>query len=102
MADHSVVAWNELYESEASWASVFCFDNASSEKSCFVRDLFFLFRYAYEFLYSWMPPEGIEIAQRSPLREKSGSMQFIKTKEVSSRSPRELKFARYIFRLEDL
>ena len=26
MADHSVVAWNELYESEASWASVFCFD----------------------------------------------------------------------------
>ena len=25
MADHSVVAWNELYESEDSWASVFCF-----------------------------------------------------------------------------
>ena len=41
MADHSVVAWNELYESEASWASVFCFHNASSEKSCFVRDLVF-------------------------------------------------------------
>ena len=41
MADHSVVAWNELYKSEASWASVFCFDNASSEKSCFVRDLVF-------------------------------------------------------------
>ena len=41
MADHSVVAWNELYESEASWASVFCFDNASSEKSCFVRHLVF-------------------------------------------------------------
>ena len=39
MADHSVVAWNELYESEASWASVFCFDNAFSEKSCFVGDL---------------------------------------------------------------
>ena len=41
MADHSVVAWNELYESEASWASVFCFDNASLEKSWFVRDLVF-------------------------------------------------------------
>ena len=41
MADHSVVAWNELYESEASWVSLFCFDNASSEKSCFVRDLVF-------------------------------------------------------------
>ena len=34
-------------------------------------------------------------------KKRSGSMQFIKTKEVSSRSPRELKFARYIFRLED-
>ena len=53
MLDHSVVTWNKLYESEASWASVFCFDNASSEKSCFVRDLvFFLIRYAYEFLCS--------------------------------------------------
>ena len=41
MADYSVVAWNELYESEASWASVFCFDNASAEKSCFVCDLVF-------------------------------------------------------------
>ena len=41
MADHSVVACDELYESEASWASVFYFDNASSEKSCFVRDLVF-------------------------------------------------------------
>ena len=26
IADHSVVAWNEHYESEASWASVFSFD----------------------------------------------------------------------------
>ena len=39
MADHSVVAWNELYESEASWASVVGFDNASLEKSYFVGDL---------------------------------------------------------------
>ena len=39
MADHSVVAWNELYESEASWATVFCFDSASTEKPCFVGDL---------------------------------------------------------------
>ena len=30
--------WDE-YESEASEASVFCFDNASSEKSCFVDGL---------------------------------------------------------------
>ena len=27
MADHSVGAWDELHESEASEASMFCFDN---------------------------------------------------------------------------
>ena len=36
MADHSVVARDELHESEVSQ----CFDNASPEKSCFVVDLF--------------------------------------------------------------
>ena len=49
-----------------------------------------------------MPPEGIEIVQRLHLRENSGSMEFAETKEASGRSPRELKFARYIIRLEDL
>ena len=39
MADHSVGAWDELHESEASEALVFCFDNASPEKSCFVDGL---------------------------------------------------------------
>ena len=39
--------------------------------------------------------------QRSRLRENSGSMEFAETKEVSRRSPRELKFVRYIIRLED-
>ena len=48
-----------------------------------------------------MPPEGIEIVQCSHLRD-SGSMEFPETKEVSRRSPRELKFVRYIVRLEDL
>ena len=32
MADHSVGAQDELHESEASEASVFCFDNVSPEK----------------------------------------------------------------------
>ena len=49
-----------------------------------------------------MPPEGIEIVQRSRLRENSVSMEFAETKEVSRRSLRELKFVRYILRLEDL
>ena len=39
MADHSVIVWDELHESEASEASVFCFDNASPENSCFVDGL---------------------------------------------------------------
>ena len=49
-----------------------------------------------------MPTEGIEIVQRSRLRDNSGSMEFAETKEVSRRSPRELKFVRYIIRLRDL
>ena len=49
-----------------------------------------------------MPPEGIEIVQRSRLRENSGSMEFAETKEVSRRSSQELKFVRYILRLADL
>ena len=47
MADHWVIARDELHESEASEASVFCFDNASPEKSCFVDGLVCFLRYAY-------------------------------------------------------
>ena len=46
--------------------------------------------------------EGIEIVQCSRLRENSGSMEFAEMKEVSKQSPWELKFFRYIIRLEDL
>ena len=49
-----------------------------------------------------MPAEGIEIVQRPRLRGNSGSMEFTETKEVSRRSPRELKFVRDTLRLEDL
>ena len=38
-----------------------------------------------------MPPEGIEIFHRSPIRENSGSMQFVETKEMTSRSPKGIK-----------
>ena len=43
MADCSVGARDELNESEASQALMFCFDNAFPEKSCFVVDLVPLF-----------------------------------------------------------
>ena len=49
-----------------------------------------------------MLAEGIEIVQRPRLRENSGSMEFAETKEVSRRSPWELKFVRDTLRLEDL
>lgn len=39
--------------------------------------------------------------QQSPLRENSGSMPLIETKEVSLVLPRERKFVHHIFRLED-
>ena len=39
MADHSVGARDESQESEASWALMFCFDNVSPEKACFVVNL---------------------------------------------------------------
>ena len=39
LADHPVGARDKLHESGASEASVFCFDNASPEKSCFVDGL---------------------------------------------------------------
>ena len=56
----------------------------------------------YSFLCHWMAAEGIEIVQHLRLQENSGSMEFAETKEVSRRSPRELKFVRYTLRLEDL
>ena len=44
MADHSVGAWDESNQSEASQALMFCFDNAFPETSCFVVDLVPFFR----------------------------------------------------------
>ena len=40
MADYSVVARDELPESEVSEALMICFENVSLENSCFVLDLF--------------------------------------------------------------
>ena len=82
------------HESEASEASVFCFDNASPEKSCFVDGLVcFISLCLRVFVF---------LNASSRLRENSGSMEFAETKEVSRRSPWELKFVRYPLWLEDL
>ena len=71
MAVHSVAARDELYESEASEASVFCSVNASPEKSCIVVNIWsFLFRYAYELLCFWMPPEESDNITSFPCKGK--------------------------------
>ena len=49
MADHSVGAQEGSNGSEASEASMFCFDNAFPEKLCLVVDLVLLFRPPYAF-----------------------------------------------------
>ena len=94
MADHSVVAWNELYESEASWASVFCFDIVSSEKSCFVRELvLFISLRLRVFMFLNATRRDRNCPAFASKGKKSGSMQIIKTKEVSSRSPRRVNWS---------
>ena len=95
MADHSIVARDEQHESEVSQSLMFCFDNASQRSRASSSICSVLFRCAYELLCFWMRRERIEIFHRSPLRENSGSMQFVETKKRSSRSQRELKFVRY-------
>ena len=55
-----------------------------------------LFCYAYDLLCFRMQQERIEIFHHSPLRENSGSTQFVVTRKRGSRWPRELTFVCYI------
>ena len=72
MADHSVSARDDyLQENEGGVAPVFRFNNASAENSWFVDDLVSFISLCLRVLCSWMPPEGMEIIQRSLLRENS-------------------------------
>ena len=100
MADHSVVARDELHESEVSQSSMFCFENASPEDSCFFVDLFCFISLWLRVAVFLNATRRIEIFHRSPLKENSGSIQFVETKKRSSRSPRDLSLLR--FTIEDL
>ena len=76
----------------------FCFDNASLQKSCLFVDLvcFFLLGLRVDvFLNATRSDRSVRCL---PLKGKSGSMQFVETKERSSQSPWELliKYVRYI------
>ena len=46
MADHSVVTWNELFESEASWARCFVLTTLPQKSLASFAIYSFLFRYA--------------------------------------------------------
>ena len=65
ITDHSVGTRDESHKSEASQALMFCFDNASSEKTCFVVDLVrFVFPYLRIFAFlnatkrEWILPQN--------------------------------------------
>ena len=78
-----------------------CFGNASPGKSCFVVDLvcFILLCLRVAVFLNAMKRD-----RNLPpfVRENSGSMQFVETKERNSRLQRELKVYSLHFRLEDL
>ena len=98
MADHSVIIWDGLHESEVSQSLMLCVDNPSPENSCFVVDLFcfILLRLRLCFLCFRMQQEGIEIFHYSPPRENSGSTQFVVTRKRGSQWLRELTFVCYV------
>ena len=99
MADHSVGARDELHEGEASEASLFCLDNASPEKFCFVDGLVCFISLCLLVFVFLNDTRRDRNCPAFASKENSGSMEFAETKEVSRRSPRELKFVRYIIRL---
>ena len=103
MANPSVGAWNELHESEASQASVFCFDNAFILKSWLFVDLVCFFSLLLRVAVFLNATRSDRSVHSLSLREKSGSMQLVVMKERSSRSPQELlRFFSLHFKLEDL
>ena len=61
MADHSIGAWDELHESEASQASVFVLTMLSYKSLAYSSIWCVSFRCSYELLCFWMPREVIEV-----------------------------------------
>ena len=59
IADHSAVAWNEHYESEASWASVFFLTSFLRRVLLHSRS-----RLVYFAMSTNIPPKGSEIFHR--------------------------------------
>ena len=77
---------------------MFCFDNASLQKSCLFVDLVCFFSLGLRVAVFLNATRSDGSVHCLPLKGKSGSMQFVETKERSSRLPWELfiKFVHYI------
>ena len=70
MADSSIGAWDELHESKASQASVFCFDNAFLLKSWLFVDLVCFFSLRLRVAGFLNATRSDRSVHRLPLREK--------------------------------
>ena len=87
MADHSVGAWDELHESEASQASVFCFDSAFLQKSCLFVDLVYFFSLLLRVAVFLNTTRSVH---RLPLREKVDQCNSLRRKKGVDDRPIEV------------
>ena len=101
MADRSVAAWNELHESEASEASVFCFDNAFIVKSWLFVDLVCFFSLLLRVAVFLNATRSDRSVHSLPLREKVDQCNLLRRKfTIAVRT--FYKVCSLHFRLEDL
>ena len=81
MADRSVAAWNELHESEASQAWVFCFDNAFIVKSWLFVDLVCFFSLLLRVAVFLNATRSDRSVHSLPLREKVDQCNLLRRKK---------------------
>ena len=81
MADHSFGARDELHESEASQASMFCFDNAFLQKSCLFVDLVCFLSLLLHIAVFLNATRSDRSVHRLPLREKVDQCNSLKQKK---------------------
>ena len=101
MADHSIGAWDELHESEASQASVFCFDNVFLQKSCLFIDLVCFFSLRLRVAAFLNATRSDRSVHGLPLREKVDQYNSLRRKEFTI-TVGTIEVCSLHFKLEDL
>ncbi len=102
MADHLVGAWDELHESEASQASLFCFDNAFLPKSCLFLDLVCFFSLRLRFAVLLNAARSDRSVHCLPLREKVDQYNSLRRRKEFTIAAGTIEVCSLHFRLEDL